>query len=119
MDLNIIIANILDRNAEKILNKISSFAKDEIEKFKVDFNVAFKTYIQKSYAKYSVVKTLLYRNEPKYLYDFYECNKVRYKSEVFVVDDVNLILNLGHFTIIRGLGGVGKSTLMKIGRAHV
>jgi predicted component of type VI protein secretion system len=35
-----------------------------------------KTYLKKAYDKYSTLKTLMYRDEPKPFYSFYVCNNV-------------------------------------------
>ena len=53
--------DVLDKNSDKILESVTSFVKKAWEKFKVDFNLAFRTYINQSYDKYSKIKTILYR----------------------------------------------------------
>ena len=52
---------ILDKYADPIINKITQISQNEWEKFKVDFDIAFRGYLKNSYAKYSKIKTLLYR----------------------------------------------------------
>lgn len=61
---------ILEKYAEPVVRKIIELSKDEWEKFKVDFDIAFTQYTKNSYDKYSRIKTVLYRTEPKYIYDF-------------------------------------------------
>lgn len=112
-DINKIIANVIQKSSEKILKKTTGILEEQAKKFSVDFNIAFKPYIQKSYDKYSKIKTLLYRTEPKFLYDFFECNLLMYNGNIFEAENINNILDISHFTIIRGTGGIGKSTLMK------
>ena len=44
---------ILEKYAEPALKKVIEIHKDEWEKFKVDFDIAFLKYLKNSYAKYS------------------------------------------------------------------
>ena len=72
--LDACISGLLEKNAEKILNRITSLGKDQVKKLQVDFGVGFKSYLKNACAKYSRIKTILYRSQPRYLYDFFECN---------------------------------------------
>lgn len=105
---------ILEKYAEPVVRKIIELSKDEWEKFKVDFDIAFTEYTQNSYDKYSKIKTVLYRTEPKNIYDFFEVPflKIDHKG-IFKANSVNRILDISNFVIIQGTGGIGKSTLMK------
>lgn len=76
--------------------------------------LVFNSYIKNSYNKYSKIKTILYRTEPKYIYDFFEVPILKKENNCFIhTDDVNNILDISHFVIIQGIGGIGKSTLLK------
>lgn len=104
----------MGKYADPIINKIAEISKGEWEKFKVDFDLAFIEYINNAYEKYSKIKTILYRTEPKYIYDFFEIPFLQKShSEEFAVDSVDNILDISNFVIIQGTGGIGKSTLMK------
>ena len=106
--------DVLDKNSDKILGSVTSFVKKAWEKFKVDFNLAFRTYINQSYDKYSKIKTILYRTEPQFIYDFFEVPYLQKgRKERFLADDVGNVISHSHFIIIEGTGGIGKSTLMK------
>ena len=65
---------LISKNREKILTSLTSKLKDQFMKASVDFDFAFKSYLSKSYEKYSKIKTLIYKIEPKFIYDFFECN---------------------------------------------
>lgn len=105
---------ILERYAEPIMKKVIEITKDEWEKFKVDFDIAFIEYMKNSYDKYSKIKTILYRTEPKYIYDFFEVPLLEFEHQrSFKVNSVNSVLEISNFVIIQGIGGIGKSTLMK------
>lgn len=105
---------ILEKYAEPVVRKIIELSKDEWEKFKVDFDIAFTEYTKNSYDKYSRIKTVLYRTEPKYIYDFFEAPFLEMRRKgIFKANNVNSILDISNFVIIQGTGGIGKSTLMK------
>ncbi|MCI9429148.1 MAG: NACHT domain-containing protein [Lachnospiraceae bacterium] len=105
---------ILEKYAEPALKKVIEIHKDEWEKFKVDFDIAFLKYLKNSYEKYSKIKTILYRTSPQYIYDFFEVPFLEHRgSDRFKAVSVDDILETSNFIIIQGTGGIGKSTLMK------
>ena len=63
----------LEKYAEPITRGLVGIAKKEWDKFTVDFDLVFSKYLKKAEEKYSKVKTILYRTEPKYIYNFFEC----------------------------------------------
>ncbi len=117
IDVNQVIANVVEHSCKNIIEDISKTVKinkkDFTNKFSIKYNKAFKEYLKKAYNKYSKIKTLLYKTEPKYLYDFFECNNLKYDDKQIDPIDINNILNISNFLIIKGTGGIGKSTLMK------
>ncbi len=113
LDINKIASDLLDRNVEKIYSKFEKLIKGEIKKTKIDFNIAFKAYLKNAYDKYSKIKTLLYRTEPKYLYDFFECNTLQHNKKRIDPNDISSVLNISQFIIIQGTGGIGKTTLFR------
>lgn len=105
---------ILEKYADPIFEGIIKISKDEWEKFKVDFDIAFIKYLENSYEKYSRVKTILYRTEPKNIYDFFVVPYLKKdRNTIIPAGDINDILDISNFIIIEGIGGVGKSMLMK------
>ena len=91
---------IFYKAAEKLIeskiDKVFSFVKDKcsdlINKSKVDLRTAFIEYSKKSYYKYSSIKTILYKNQPRFLYDFFECNNLLLDDDTIDCDNVNNIL---------------------------
>lgn len=105
---------ILEKYTEPIMNKVSSFCKDEWEKFKVDFDISFRDYLENSVEKYGKIKTILYRTEPKYIYDFFICpDLIKGRNTVVDGSSINNIIDISNFVIIQGAGGIGKSTFLK------
>lgn len=87
---------------------------EEWEKFKVDFDLAFAAYTKNACQKYSKIKTILYRAEPRYIYDFFEIPSLKKeRGQPFLATDIANVTGLSHFLLLRGSGGIGKSTLMK------
>ena len=87
--------------------------KDFSEKSKIELRTAFTKYLEESFKKHSMIKTILYKNQPKYLYDFFECNDLKLDGDIIDCSNVNNILAISNFNLIVGNGGMGKSTLMK------
>ena len=113
IDINKIIAKIVEDNAEKIFSKGAAFLKDQFQKTKVDFGIGFKKYLEKSYEKYSKIKTLIYRHTPKQIYDFFEPNDLLFNNSRINSSNTRKILDISRYLIIEGTGGIGKSMLMK------
>ena len=107
-------ADLLVKCVEPLAKTIKKFSLEEWEKFKIDFNIAFKRYSSNSYEKYSKVKTILYRTEPQYLYNFFEIPWLKKgDSSPFLAEKISQVLDLSHYILLRGSGGIGKSTLLK------
>lgn len=105
---------ILEKCVEPILKKMKDFSSEQWNEFLIDFDIAFRKYTEKSYTKYSKVKTILYRTEPKYIYDFFEPPILKLNQVKFIkTENINDVLEISHFLIIQGIGGIGKSMLMK------
>ena len=109
-----IVTALLDKFAQPAIKGLVGSAKNEWEKFKIDLDIVFRKYLQNSVDKYGKIKTILYRTEPKYLYDFFECpNLCKDKGSIIKGDSIDNILDVSNFVIIQGTGGIGKSTFLK------
>ena len=98
------VKNIFSKHFGKISTLIAEQLKDGWEKFKIDSDIAFNQYLNKSFDKYSKIKTILYRTEPKYIYNFFEFPKIVKDNEIVDSKDVNNLLNISHFLIVQGTG---------------
>ncbi|MCL2573742.1 MAG: NACHT domain-containing protein [Defluviitaleaceae bacterium] len=101
---------ILEKASETISKKLHG-------KHRIDLDAAFRSYLDKSYKKYSTVKTLLYKNELRKLRDFFVTPKLKkLNKETFALAQSSATVRSflrGNFAIICGTGGIGKSMLMK------
>lgn len=113
MDAYSEIAALVSSKKETLLSAILSVAIDNGKKLAIDLDLPFINYLKGSYDKYSKVKTLLYRNEPQYLYDFFVQNYVKFREKTIECNSANEILEYSHFNILLGSGGTGKSMMMK------
>lgn len=104
---------LLEKYADPIVKKVMELSRDEWEKFKINFEIVFKEYLKNAYDKYSKIKTILYKTEPKYIYDFFEIPTLEKGRQLIEANQVNEIIDISHYIIIQGTGGIGKSTLMK------
>lgn len=108
------VTTIIKKFYKPLSKKILEISKEEWEKFQIDFNFVFTKYLDKSYEKYCKIKTILYKTEPQYIYDFFEAPVLLKKPQNLIsTDNVNNILDISKFIIIQGTGGIGKSTLLK------
>lgn len=108
-----IITNLTEDLCRKIIDVAGKKFDDTKAKTQIQLKTAFNTYLNKAYKKYSKIKTLLYRSEPKYIYSFFECNTLFCERKAIDANHINNILSISNYVIIEGTGGIGKSTLLK------
>lgn len=119
IDFNKIIAEIVVRNEERWVNGLKGFLLDKYKKAEVRFSFSFEQYLSRAYEKYSKVKTILYKNEPRFLYDFFVCNSIiqigpnKKTKRQINCSSVKTVMDLNKYITILGSGGTGKSILMK------
>lgn len=113
LDINKITAEIVDKKIESLFTKTQGLIKSKIIKNKIDLKTIYEPYLIKSYEKYSKVKTIIYKVHPVFIYDFFECNKLKFKDQIIDVNKVQTLFAVSNYTVIQGTGGIGKTTLMK------
>lgn len=100
-------------NPMEFYKKIEELLKKNKSKISINNQQAFKDYIKTILDRYLKIKTLLYRNEPKYFYSFYEEPFLRENTNLISTDNIENVFNKGNKIIISGTGGIGKSMLMQ------
>lgn len=109
-----IATTLLDKFAGRIIKGLTDPVKKAWEQFKIDFDIVFRDYLKNSVEKYGKIKTILYRTEPKPLNEFFECPNLRQgRSTIVSGESIDDLLDISHFLIIEGTGGIGKSTFLK------
>lgn len=105
---------ILEKYADPIVKKFGKRFRDDWERFKIDFDIVFRDYLKNSYQKYSKIKTILFKTEPQYIYNFFEVPYLEKKHGTRIkADNISAVADISNFVIIEGTGGIGKSTLLK------
>ena len=107
------IGKMLSKFIPKIFEGINKKYKISKLQQDIDLRVIFQEYLEYSYTKYITVKTLLYKNEGKNLYDFYEPQVVKSPDASIDLTNTDFLFNKCKRIIITGTGGIGKSMLMK------
>ena len=101
-------------NIPKIYNKLKQMFHDLQFQTEEELGIVYQEYLQFTYEKYSTVKTLLYKNEGKFLYDFYEHVYLDdNNSDLIETTNTELIFEKTSNVILTGTGGIGKSMLVK------
>ena len=82
-------------------------------------------YLRNIKSKYSIMKTLLYSDQPRAFYDFYVCNNIEHRypvqkdgksrTQFDIISDatIDTLTALSKCVIISGSGGLGKSMMMR------
>ncbi len=101
-------------NIPKIYNKLKQMFHDLQFQTEEELGIVYQEYLQFTYEKYSTIKTLLYKNEGKFLYDFYEHVYLDdNNSDLIETTNTELIFEKTSNVILTGTGGIGKSMLVK------
>ena len=93
--------------------KVKNFFQDLDAKDSIDYGDAYEDYLKNTVDKNSQIKTLIYRHVPKFLYLFYEYPDIKYKDQTISTSNAQDILDLNNKLIVTGIGGIGKSLLLK------
>ncbi|MBU5353904.1 hypothetical protein KQI74_16590 [Paenibacillus barcinonensis] len=105
---------LVQNNIDKFFKSIGDFSVDAYKKIKLSSGIAFKRYLETSIKKYSEFKTILYRDAPVFIYEFYEDSELTFGENIIDASDINKLFDLSNNKIIiSGSAGTGKSTLMK------
>lgn len=109
------VKELLGKYGDSIAASLKQITFKGWEKFKLDFDLSYKKYLDDAYEKYSHIKTILYKSEPQPLYDFFEVPYLQMENtEAFKANTIDDVVNkLSNFILIKGTGGIGKSTLLK------
>lgn len=121
-----IMAELIQNNIKEILNFSFSIAKGSVNQMQLALGTAFISYVDSTMRKYSIIKTILYKDTPVILYDFYIHPKLIYNNHFYTHSEFNYdckeivdssstsnITNISNKIIITGTAGIGKSTLLR------
>lgn len=108
-----VISKIVNECIEKAFNSFTVFFKRKYNQHKIKTGKAFEEYIKLSIEKYKYTKTILYKNKPVLIEDFYIDLDLELNNKIIDTRSVKNLIEISNGLIITGIAGSGKSTLMK------
>lgn len=113
IDPNAIIAELVSQFSHSVFERAKSLGSDSIDRLKVNLNLSLTKHIERNYERYSKIKTLLYREKPVNLKDFYVRTDLMLENTT--VDEKTFLeeINKKKRIIVSGTAGSGKSTFCK------
>ncbi|MEJ2900026.1 NACHT domain-containing protein [Acinetobacter sp. NS-4] len=108
-----LISELIKQFTLPIYSGLKRFTKDVNNKIQVTLDLCFSEYLARNYERYSKTKTLLYRDMPVNLKDFYVRTDLKINSRIL---DENKFINEieeNKRLIVLGSAGCGKSTFCK------
>lgn len=109
-----IIAELAKSIVTATVNKaIDSWGQSKVA-YEKELGISIEKYLNYAYEKNSTIKTLIYKNVAKPLKDFYEPLYIQSQGKSYATIDIETLINsTSDHIIITGIGGMGKSTLMR------
>lgn len=92
---------------KSICGSIKKYFEEDDKKMDIDFGNAYERYLKIASEKIRMVKTLIYRKEPRDIYSIYESVNIVYQDSEISSEKVSNIIDLGHRIIITGTAGIG------------
>ena len=108
-----VIINLSTSMGKKCWEIMYKYCKDLKNKTEVDLGLVYLEYLDFSYSIVNQVKTILYRDNGRPLYSFYECIGLWFNGNSIDTSNIRNILELSNFIIITGTGGTGKTIMLK------
>lgn len=114
LDLNKIIVELVKQFSAPVVEGAKSLGTDALEKLKVNLNLCFTKYLERSHDRFSKTKTLLYREAPVSLKNFYVRTDLSHGHDQTVKESEFInVIELNRRVIVSGTAGSGKSTFCK------
>lgn len=104
---------LLIKAAKSGWKTIKKFFDNYDAKDSIDYGDAYFDYLQNTVNSIGRIKTLIYRHVPKFLYLFYEYPTIKYQDQIIDTSNAQDILDINNKLIVTGIGGIGKSLLLK------
>jgi hypothetical protein len=108
-----VVKKALDGLAATVRRGAGAIAKRVLDRAIANLQIGFAPYLQTSYGRCRLVKTLLSQDRPLALLDIYINLLLACKDQYFIDDDLIADLDSYRRVVITGLAGSGKSMFMK------
>lgn len=113
MNLDKLITELVKNISKPILVKMYDVGSAQYKKSLVTLELAFNKYLKSSYARYSKIKTLLYRDRPVALREHYVSSDFQLSKEKISGNAILQKFIASKRNIVVGTAGSGKSVLMR------
>lgn len=113
IDINKIITELVLESSKSLISSVSSFGKTKYEELQAIFNVCFRKYLNESYKRYSKTKTLLYRDKPVSIHDFFIDTNFKVGKKKYSTENLDTLMGISNRLVFIGTAGCGKSTLLR------
>jgi len=111
--LKSLVSELIKQFTLPIFNGLKKLTKETNNKIQVSFNFCFSEYLERNYERYSKTKTLLYREMPVNIKDFYVRTDLLINNKFVNEHDFIEEVENNKRLIILGSAGSGKSTFCK------
>ena len=108
-----VISKIVNERIEKAFNSFTALFKRKYNQHKIKTGKAFEEHIKLSIEKYKYTKTILYKDKPVLIEDFYVDLDLELNNKIIDTRSIKNLIEISNSLIITGIAGTGKSTLMK------
>ncbi len=114
LELNKVIVELVKQFAQPVVIGVKALGIEKIDKIKATLNLCFTKYIERNYERYSKTKTILYRQIPVALRDYYVRTDLSLGHNSIVKEsDFILEIEKNRRLVVTGTAGSGKSTFCK------
>lgn len=97
----------------KVLKICTEKIGHEAKSFQIRFNKAFEDYLINAHRHYGITKTILYRDIPVNLYEYYVHIDLLLAGKTINTENAEGVYGIAHRIVIEGMAGCGKSTLTR------
>ncbi|HYE62439.1 MAG TPA: NACHT domain-containing protein [Phycisphaerales bacterium] len=114
LDINEVVASLVARTAQGLGQTLLGGGKSVLDEARVRLGSAFTRYLDEQLKRRSQIRTLLYRDAPQFIYNFYVPQDLQFRNDDVLknVGAVSLLSRAKHCVIV-GMAGMGKSTLLR------
>jgi len=113
IDINKIISELVLESSKSLITSVSSFGKKKYEELLAIFKLCFRKYLHESYKRYSKTKTLLYRDKPVPIHNFFIDINFSIRNKKYSTEDLDSMMSISNRLVFIGTAGCGKSTLLR------
>ncbi|MFG5863095.1 NACHT domain-containing protein [Metapseudomonas sp. CR1201] len=113
LDINAVTADLVRDFTKEIVAGVHGLGRDALSKLKVNLNLCLQKYLERSHERYSKTKTLLYRERPVSIKEFYVRTDLGIGGRVVEEREFLNRIKEDKRIIVSGTAGSGKSTFCK------